>query len=193
MAVSPFTAGFIADEFIRANDLQPTCKADIILLHKQFGEDAQANKAALDTWLETRDHVRKTLAAKADELIDIALERTAFGPTATPGGRAKAYRLYGAELFEQRRLAWGASEGIIRSGTEPGGENTDAATVKKAAKIVADEFANSPFNPQKRYLTEDTRIADIARYVNRFGTKAAQKAANHFNVDLAARPLRKRA
>ena len=67
MPVSAFTAGFIADAFIAANDLQPTCKTDIVLLAKQLGEDDEANKLLLDGWLETRDHVRKSPQAKADE------------------------------------------------------------------------------------------------------------------------------
>ena len=135
MPVSAFTAGFIADAFIAANDLQPTCKTDIVLLAKQLGEDDEANKLLLDGWLETRDHVRKSPQAKADEQIDLTWERKAFGPDATPQGRGAFYKKFGTEFAEQRRLAWGASPGTIRSGREPGTEGHSAEVVAKAAKI----------------------------------------------------------
>ena len=193
MPVSAFTAGFIADDFIRTNDLQPTCKADIVLLAKQLGEDDEANTAVLGAWLETRDHVRKSPAAKADEKIDIDMERRAFGPDATPQGRGALYRKYGTELAEQRRLAWGASSGTIRSGTEPGAENHSAETVAKAKKIVSDQDSASPFNPNKRYLTEETRANECAKFFVRYGTKSAQAQCQKFGTDIAGRILRKRA
>src|SRR5579863_5479148 len=111
MPVTQFTAAYIADDFIRENDLQPTCKADIILLAPKLGEDPEANKAILGEWLEAREHVRKSVESKNGEKIDMTLERAAFGVAASPSGRAKLYRFYGPALFEQRRLAWGASEG----------------------------------------------------------------------------------
>src|ERR1700687_5511641 len=118
MPVSPFTAGYIADDFIRENDLQPTCKQDIVLLAKQLGEDDEANKLLLNGWLEVRDHVRKSPTQKADEQIDLVWERKAFGPDATPQGRGAFYKKFGTEFAEQRRAAWGASPGTIKSGTE---------------------------------------------------------------------------
>jgi hypothetical protein len=192
MPVSAFTAGYIADDFIRANDLQPTCKQDIVLLATQLGEDDEANKLLLGEWLEAREHVRKSPAAKADEMVDITLERKAFGPAASPSGRASLYRKYGTELAEQRREAWGASPGTIQSGTEPGAENHSAEVVKKAAKIVADQDSNSPFNPNKRYLNETTRANECAKFFVRYGTKAAQAHCAKFGTDIAGRVLRKR-
>jgi len=193
MPVTPFTASLIADAFIAANDLQPTAKADIVLIAPKLGENAEANKAVLDEWLSTRAHVRKSVEQKHDETIDLNLERAAFGAAASPSGRAKLYRTYGPDLFNQRRLAWGASEGTIRSGTEPGAEGRDKATVEQAAKIIADQDSNSPFNPAKRFLTEETRANECAKFVVRFGTKATRAQCVKFNCDIAGRPLRKRA
>jgi hypothetical protein len=189
MAVTPFTAGFIADAFIAANDLLPTCKQDIVLLAKQLTEDPEANKIALVEWLETRAHVRKSVEQKAD----LVAERKAFGPDASPIGRASFYKKFGVEFSEQRRLAWGASPGTIQSGTEPGAENHSTEVVAKAAKIVADQDSNSPFNPAKRYLTEATRANECAKFIARYGTKATQAHAAKFGTDISGRPLRKRA
>jgi hypothetical protein len=169
----------------------PSFLTDIITYKAQLGDDPEANTAIIDGLVAERPHALKTPAV--DESIDIEAERRAFGPDATPQGRGALYRKYGNEFAERRRQAWGAEPGTIKSGNEPGGVNLDAATVEKARKIVADEFTNSPFNPQKRYLTAETRLADIARYISRYGSKTAQKACDHFQVDLAARPLRKRA
>jgi hypothetical protein len=198
MPVSAFTAGLIADQFIRDNDLQPTCKGDIVLRAKQLGEDPEANQLVLGEWLEVSPHARKARAVKLDEMIDIEMERKMYGPDATPQGRAAGYRHYAKltgsdEFAEQRRIAWNADAGIIKSGKEPGGEDHDAATVKRAQQIVADEFDNCPYNPNRRFVSVETRNNEISRYIKRFGTKQAQKAANHFQVDLAARPLRQRA
>ena len=188
---SKYLAQLIAREFIAANDLAPTCEVDIeVGLGDELDEnDPDKNKAALDGWLEAHPHVRKSAGTPAK--IDIALERGAFGMNATPGGRAKAYRLYGPALFEQRRLAWGASEGTIRSGTEPGKSSEDV--VAKAEKIVAADDSNSPFNPKKRFLTEESRQRKITKFINHFGTKAASAACAKFQVDIAGRPLRERA
>jgi hypothetical protein len=194
MPVSAFTAQMIAERAIAKRDLLSTCALDIVVaLAPKFTEDEAANDALIDEYVEARPHILKTPAVKNDESIDMDAERKAFGPDATPQGRGALYRRYGTEFAEQRRAAWGADAGTIKSGKEPGAENHDAATVKKAKQIVDDQFTNSPFNPSKRYLTVETRIADIDRYIKRYGTKAAQKAADHFQVDLAARPLRKRA
>lgn len=194
MPVTLAHARLIAREFIRDNDLQPTAEGDIMLLHKSLSEDDdEANKAALDEWLASRPHVKKTVEQQADEAIDIALERKAFGADASPAGRASLYRKYGEALFEQRREAWGASPGTIQSGTEPGAEGHSAETVKKAAKIVADQDGNSPFNPNKRYLNEQTRVNECAKFAVRFGTAAVRKQCAKFGCDIAGRPLRKQA
>jgi hypothetical protein len=188
MPVSAKLAQYIARDFIRVNDLVP-CEADIMLLAPKLSEDDEANAVILNDWLSKRDHVRKSVEAKASEKIDLALERAGFGPEASPAGRAKLYRVYGEELFNERMKAWGASAGTIRSGVEPDADKSDAATVAKAKQIVEEQFANCPLNPRKVYLTEQTRLNDIARYIQRFGSKQASKAAAHFQVDLAGRPL----
>jgi hypothetical protein len=191
MAVSTFTAGHIADAFIREHDLLPTCKHDIVLHAKELSESDEANNLFLIEWLEKHDNVRKSVEQKTDEQIDLVWERKAFGPDATPQGRGAFYKKFGTEFAEQRRAAWGASPGTIKSGNEPGAENHSAEVVKKAEKIVAAEDSNSPFNPQKRFLTAETRVNEISKFIVRFGTKAAQAHAAKFQVDLAGRPLRK--
>jgi hypothetical protein len=184
---------YTVDKYVddQANDIVPTCKEDIELAFQdrlKEGDDA-GNFALLKEYRYNHPNIWRS--ADTVGKIDIVLERGAFGKDASPAGRVKAYRVYGADLFEQRRLAWGASEGTIRSGTEPGKSSEDV--VRKAEKIVAAEDANNPFNPKKRYLTEETRINDITKFINHFGTKAAQAACAKFQVDIAGRPLPKRA
>jgi hypothetical protein len=171
---------------VAENNFPSSCAATIELALADTPDENV--EAALITWFDDHAEYKKT-----SQPIDIELERRAFGKDATPGGRAKAHNVYGPEFFNVRREAWGASEGTIRSGTEPGVSSEE--TVKKAEKIVAasEQFANSPFNPQKRYLTEQSRQNEIVKYIGRFGTKSAQAAAAKFGVDLAGRPLRKRA
>jgi hypothetical protein len=193
MPVSAKLAQYIARDFIRVNDLVPTAEADIMLLAPKLSEDDEVNKAVLDEWLSSREHVRKSPEVKRNERIDLALERSGFGPEASPPGRAKLYRVYGEELFNERMKAWRASAGTIRSGVEPNVEKSDAATVAKAKRIIDDQYAACPLNPKRVYMTEQTRLNDIARYIQRFGSKQASKAAAHFGVDLAGRELRKRA
>ncbi len=194
MPVSEKLAQYIVRDFIRESDLVQSAEINLILLAPKLSEDDEANKAVLNEWLEKQDdNVRKSPEAKADEKIDLALERAGFGPEASPAGRAKLYRVYGEALFNERMKAWGASPGTIRSGREPNVEKADAATVAKAKQIVEEQYAACPLNPKKVYMTEQTRLNDIARYIQRFGSKQASKAAAHFNVDLAGREIRKRA
>jgi hypothetical protein len=198
MPVSAKLAQYIARDFIRTHDLVPTAEADLILLAPKLSENDEANKVLLDDWLAERrasdsNYLRKSPEVKLSELIDPAMEAKGFGPDATPQGRAALYRHYGEELFNERMKAWGASPGIIRSGTTPDGGKADASTVEKAKQIVADQYANCPLNPLKRYLDQASREREIGKYIVKFGSKQASKAAAHFGVDLAARELRKRA
>ena len=191
MTVTPSHARLIAREYIREHDLLPTADSDIMLLSKDLTGDDDADKLFLDEWLVKHPNVRKSVEQKADDQIDPVWERKAFGSAATPQGRASFYKKFGTEFAEQRREAWGASPGTIQSGNEPGTENLDAGTVAKAKQIVADQDSNSPFNPAKRFLTEETRANECGKYIIRFGTKAARDKCEKFQVDIAGRPLRK--
>jgi hypothetical protein len=193
MSISAKLAQYIIRDFIRENDLVPECEGDLMLLAPKLTEDDEANDALFNPWLSTHGHVRKSPEIKRNERIDLTLERAGFGPDASPAGRAKLYRTYGEELFNERMKAWGASPGTIRSGREPDADKSDAATVKAAKKIVDEQYTNCPLNPKKVYLTEETRINDIGRYISKFGAKQASKVAAHFGVDLAGRELRERA
>jgi hypothetical protein len=194
MTVTVAHASLIAEKFIRDENLQPTCAADIVLLHKQLTGETEHDALILKGWLETREHVKKSSTQKTDDMIDIERERTAFGPTATTEGRAVYYRelrkATGDDTFaESRRAAWGATA-VLKSGTEPGtGATHDDDTVKKAAKIVADESSNSPFNPRKNFQSPETRANECAKYIVRFGTRAAQAQCAKFSTDIAGRPL----
>jgi len=192
MPVTPYTAALFADAFIRKHDLVD-CKGDLMLLAKQLTDNPEANEAVGLEWLSTREHVKKSVEAKNDEAIDITLERKAFGAAASPSGRAALFRHYGEALFEQRRQAWGASPGTIQSGSEPGADSLNAETVANAKMIVADQDSNSPYNPAKRYLNDETRANECAKFLARFGTKAVRAQCEKFSVDIAGRPLRKRA
>jgi hypothetical protein len=123
-----------------------------------------------------------------DDRVDLVLERAGFGSAASPAGRARLYRAYGEELFERRRLMWGASKGTIQSGTEPGVDSK--AVVEQATRIVADQDSNSPFNPAKRFLTGETRENECIKYIKRFGTEAVRGQCVKFNCDISGRPLR---
>jgi hypothetical protein len=189
MATNYFAKYEIAKYLTDPNtDLSATCADEIeMAIGADLVEDDHiGNKEMLDAWRDANPCATKK--------IDLDVERSAFGKDATPAGRLKAYKVYGSVLFDERRLAWGASEGVITSGSEPGKD--DAATVKKAEAIIAaDEEggANSPFNPKKKYTSDEARLRDIGKYVTRFGTKSAQKACLRFGVDLAGRALQRRA
>lgn len=127
-------------------------------------------------------------------MIDLALERKAFGLRATPQGRAALYRKYGEALFEQRREIWGASPGTIRSGREPGTEGHSVEVIAEVEVVAAaDEDSQSPYNPLKRYLSAESRAAECVKYLNRFGTAAVRAQCAKYSVDIAGRPLAKRA
>src|ERR1700737_3478596 len=199
MPVTESHAKAIARLFVADNaNVQPSLVIDIVAHKDKLTGDEEADNAFIGELLAARPNALKTVEQRADETIDIEMERKGIGKDAWPMGRAALYRKNvgkdgDEKFFNQRLAAWGASPGIITSGTEPGGEKRDAATVKKAETIIAGQYAESPFNPSKRFMTPESRYAAIAKYTAKFGTKAAQRAAAHFECDIAGRPLRKRA
>jgi len=162
-------------------------------LHKLLTGERESDDPILVAWAGPREHLKKTPEQKADENIDIEREREAFGPDATTAGRSAFYKEFGNEYAEARRKAWGAGF-ELKSGIEPGTEaKQDEEVVVKAKKIVSDESSNSPFNPAKKFESPVTRANECAKFINRFGTKAAQAQCAKFSCDIAGRPLQKQA
>jgi hypothetical protein len=58
-------------------------------------------------------------------------------------------------------------------------------------KVEPDSDTNNPFNPAKKYTSQEARENEIVKYTVRFGTPAARKSAAKYSVDLAGRILRK--
>ena len=200
MPVSKHHAGLIADALIVKHKLKPEAKVDLVRLAPEFTDDDAYNEVIFRKWIEgediggvARDHVKVEQAKLDDDRINIEAERLAFGPGGAPAGRAALSKLYGGELFEQRRVAWGADKGVMASGTEPG---VDQAKV--AAKQIAGEAARQKRRDGHRTLQsrrEEVRVGAgagerLQDWFVRYGTASARRECVRFNVDIAGRPLR---
>jgi hypothetical protein len=119
-------------------------------------------------------------------MIDLVWERKAFGPTASPVGRASFYRRFGTEYAEQRRRAWGASTSTIRSGVEPRDDapHHGFVDVDVDEPLLALPRSNSPFDRRNVYLTEQTRANECAKFFKLYGAGPARAHCKKYGTDL---------
>jgi hypothetical protein len=61
---------------------------------------------------------------------------------------------------------------------------------KAEGKKKSEPGDNNPFNPAKKYASDDVRQNEIVKYLAAFGPKAVEKACAKYGVDIAGRPLR---
>jgi cell division septation protein DedD len=145
-----------------------------------------ANVRELDAWLEARPHLHSPDTHRSP--VNKIAERKSFDINATLLARSDLMKEYGATMYAERMAAWGCSPGSLKAGTEPGKPS------KEKPDAQADlERSNSPFSPTKIYKTPEARQAEIAKYIVQFGAKSAARAAQKFGVDLAGRPIQRRA
>jgi hypothetical protein len=102
----------------------------------------------------------------------------------------KLFTLLGDMRAKSILAEWGTDWTRMIPGTRPGGPAPEV--LRKAAETVKADAAEArnPFNP--KYKTEN-REAEIAQFIRAFGSKASVQSAQRFSVDLAGRPLAKRA
>ncbi|SDI55202.1 MULTISPECIES: hypothetical protein [Bradyrhizobium] len=189
MAINKFFNTTRINAFIVEKKLPPTCAIDmeLALLDALDEDDEVKNVAALEDWLQQRPHLVAPENRRSP--VNIALERAAFGQ-GNATARSTLFREYGEYQYAERMADWGASPRTLRPGREPGTSTEEV--VEKAEKIVRsdNENANNPFNPKKKYSSDQARQNEIGKFITFFGTKSAAAAAKKFGTDLAGRPLR---
>lgn len=187
-----FSNKTIIQQYIAENKLPPTCSIDmeVALLDVLDENDEVKNIAAMDAFVESRPHLITPEAKRSR--INMELERAAFGQ-GNATARGALFREYGEHQYAERMVLWGASPTNGKLGTEPGQSSEE--TIKKAAAIVKrdDAEAKNPFNPKMKFGSDQVRQNEIAKFIKFFGTKSAVAAATKYGVDIAGRPLRKRA
>jgi hypothetical protein len=169
-------------QYISEHNLPPSCADDMELALADVLDDADEvkTKLYLDDYLKTRPHLTALEAKRVP--LDESLEAFAWD-TDNKTAQGKLYKLYGEFQYNERHLAHEAKK------TSP-----DAIKQAIADGNVEQEYSNSPFNPAKKFSSEQVRMSEIVKFMRAFGTKKTARHAAKFNVDLAGRSLdRKRA
>jgi hypothetical protein len=194
---------FIAGEIFAADaTLQPSSRAEWldhvshlwqngdILRHPVEGVITNTGRnlrEELDDWVARRPHVKIP-----QKVIDGAAACWLDGSLKAQGIRWRHFKeAYGSDAAADRAMA---EEAALYS-TKPGSTTPGIEPGDPAAKTVEREAGNasSPFNPKRSYPSAADRLADIERYIAKTPSKQVQAECKLYGVDLAGRPLAKKA
>jgi hypothetical protein len=165
---------------------------DVLIYSSQVDKDGKPKDGdaplTVEEWIDQQVELEPHGLVPA-AIIDPQDDTWLSGNLSKQGERLKALEAVlpkkaALEALNAEAELYGTKVGSLRPGTKPNADGTPG--------VVDNGDSNSPFNPKRRFESDQTRYNEIEKGIKRFGIKWAQGQCAKFSVDLAGRPLRRK-